>query len=79
MEEKYESISARETGNERLEDLLPGWLTEQERQILLWRARDGLSFQEIARRLGCSEHACHAKMYRLREKFKKHRESGKEP
>ena len=67
LEEKYESISARETGNERLEDLLPGWLTEQERQILLWRARDGLSFQEIARRLGCSEHACHAKMYRLRE------------
>ena len=79
LEEKHESIAAREGGRERVEDLLPGWLNEQERQILLWRAEDGLSFQEIARRLGCSEHACHARMYRLREKFKKHRKNGKEP
>lgn len=73
LEEKHAAIAAREDGCERVGDLLPGWLNEQERQILLWRVEDGLTFQQIAQQLGCSEHACHAKMYRLREKFKKYR------
>ena len=74
LEEKHEAIAAVNTQTEQLEDILPEWLTPQERQLLLWRIDDELSFQEIALRLGCSEHACHAKMYRLREKFKKFRE-----
>ena len=73
LEEKHAAVAAREDSRDRVEDLLPGWLNEQERQILLWRAGDGLSYRQIAQRLGCSEHACHAKMYRLREKFKKYR------
>ena len=73
LEEKHEAIAAREDRHETVGDLLPDWLSEQERQILIWRVEDGLSFRQIAQRLGCSEHACHAKMYRLREKFKKYR------
>lgn len=79
LEEKHESIVAHENNRERVEDILPQWLNEQERQILLWRAEDGLSFREISLRLGCSEHACHARMYRLREKFKKFAEEDKMP
>lgn len=79
LEEKHTSIAAGEDRRESVGDILPGWLTEQERQILIWRAEDGLSFQEIALRLGCSEHACHARMYRLREKFKKYRNIEKDP
>ena len=70
LEEKHEAIAVAGGLEECLVDILPDWLSEQERQILLWRAEDGLSFREIGLRLGCSEHACHAKMYRLREKFK---------
>lgn len=77
LSEKHASIAAREDHHESVADILPSWLTKQERQFLIWRAEDGLSFQEIARRFGCSEHACHAKMYRLREKFKKYRDNEK--
>lgn len=79
LEAKHESIAAREDFNEGVGDILPGWVNEQERKILIWRAEEGLSFQQIALRLGCSEHACHARMYRLREKFKKHRDNEKYP
>lgn len=72
LDEKHTSTLAAEARKDRVEDILPDWLTDEERQILIWRAEDGLSFQEIARRLGCSEHACHARMYRLRAKFKKY-------
>lgn len=72
LEEKHEAIVARDVHEETVQDILPDWLNDQERQILIWRVEDGLSHQEIACRLGCSEHACHGKMYRLREKFKKH-------
>ena len=72
MEEKHEAVLAFSDHKNRLEDILPDWLTRQERQILIWRVEYGLSFQEIARQLSCSEHACHAKMYRLRVKFRKH-------
>lgn len=80
LEEKHESIAATRPDAERLEDILPRWLTKDERQFLLWRIQDGLSFQEIALRLNISEHACHARMYRLREKFKKKiQKNGKSP
>ena len=79
LEAKHDSIAAGEDDRERVEDILPPWLNEQERKLLIWRAENGLSFQEIALRLGCSEHACHARMYRLREKFKKYAEKGKRP
>lgn len=78
LDDKHVADASVVDNHDRVADLLPRWLNEQERQILLWRAEDGLSFQEIARRLGCSEHACHARMYRLREKFKKFRDNEKD-
>ena len=73
LEEKHESIAATEPDKERVADILPDWLTEDERKILIWRVEEDIGFREIARRLGCSEHACHGRMYRLKEKFKKYR------
>jgi len=77
LEEKHEAALAVSDHKESLEDVLPDWLTPQERQILIWRIEYGLSHEEIARQLGCSEHACHGKMYRLRVKFEKHRKKSK--
>lgn len=71
LEEKHAPFLAVED-KEKFEDILPGWLTPQERQFLIWRAEEGRSMEEIAKLLGCSEHACHARMYRLRNKFKKY-------
>lgn len=71
LDTRHESLAATEICGDRLEDILPDWLSEEERQFLLWRLEDRLSFQEIALRLNTTEHACHARMYRLREKFKK--------
>ena len=50
--ETHEATLAAPSYKERLEDILPDWLTPQERQILIWRVEYGLSFQEIAKRLG---------------------------
>ena len=69
--DKHLFLAAPEVHTERLEEILPEWLNQEERQLLLWRLEDQLSFQEIALRLNTTEHACHARMYRLREKFKK--------
>ncbi len=71
LDEKHESIAATGIDTDCLEDILPDWLTKDERQFLIWRIDDGLSFQEIALRLNISEHACHARMYRLRKELKK--------
>lgn len=71
LQEWHENIAAREDSRESLEDILPDWLTEQEKQFLIWKIEDGLSYEEIAHRLGCTVRACHGKMYRLREKFQK--------
>ena len=56
---------------ERLEYVLPSELTPMERQILIWYYEDNLSCAEIAARLYRSEHACHTKLYRAREKCRK--------
>lgn len=71
LEEKHTPFMAVED-RETMDEILPNWLTEQERQLLIWRAEEGRSMQEIAVLLGCSEHACHMKMYRLRNKFEKY-------
>lgn len=73
LEEKHAPFLAVED-EEKLDDILPNWLTSPERQFLIWRAEEGRSMEEIAQLLGCSAHACHAKMYRLRKKFKKYYE-----
>jgi len=73
LEDKHAAFAAVEGSRECVADILPDWLSDEERKMLIWRAEENLSFREIARRLGCSEHACHGRMYRLREKFKNFR------
>lgn len=70
LEEKHTPFLAVED-EERFEDVLPNWLDAEERQFLIWRVEEGRSMREIAQMLGCSEEACHARMYRLRKKFQK--------
>ncbi len=55
----------------KLEFSLPPGLNEQERQFLIWYYEEDLDHEEIARRLGCSVHACHARLSRAKKKCKK--------
>ena len=71
LDEKHTPFLATED-REKLEDILPSWLTPQELQFLIWRVEEGRSMREIAQLLDCSEEACHTRMYRLRNKFKKY-------
>lgn len=71
LKTKHDVAAVTEGFEECFEEVLPDWLSEQDRQFLIWRVEEGLSFREISIRMGCTEHACHVRMYRLREKFKK--------
>lgn len=51
-----------------MEEYLPHSLSEKERELLLWRIRDGLSFQEISDRRGFTEAACRKQVSRLIQK-----------
>lgn len=51
---------------ERLEDVLPSELSENDRQLLIWAYDDLLSHSEIASRLGISENACRTRVFRAR-------------
>lgn len=68
---KHEAISAADGFEESFEEALPDWLNEQDRQFLILRVEQGLCLREVALQMGCTEHACQARMYRLREKFRK--------
>lgn len=55
----------------RLEDVLPEGLTQEERQLLIWRYQDQLSAGEIADRMGRTENVIYVKLHRIKEKWKK--------
>ena len=59
---------AEEVSDLPMEEYLPHSLSEKERELLLWRIRDGLSFQEIADRRGLTEAACRKQVSRLMQK-----------
>ena len=67
LDETYENtIPANEETH--LADVLPGGLSDAERQFLIWYYEDNLSHEEIAQRLGISVHASHGRLYRLKQK-----------
>ena len=68
LEEPHNHYAAAEDFTCRLEDVLPKGLTSEERQFLIWCYEDNLSHEEIAKRLGISVHACHSRLYRLKQK-----------
>ena len=55
----------------RLEDVLPQGLTPGEREVLLLFYEEGLSHQEMARRLGISEMNSRTRLFRARNHCKK--------
>lgn len=70
LKAEHEKYMAFDAFKERIEDILPLWLTEKERKIIILRAEEDLSWEEIGRRVGKSPRACEACMSRLRKKFK---------
>ena len=49
---------------QKIEDMLPAGLTEEEQKVLIWRYELMLDYQEIAERLGISESGCRSKVSR---------------
>lgn len=47
-----------------LEDILPTKLSPQDRDVLIWRFEQDLSYAEIANRLGISETGCRSRAFR---------------
>lgn len=79
LTEKHEAIAVADGFEDSFEEALPDWLNEQDRQFLILRIEEGHSLREIALRMGCTEHACQVRMYRLREKFRKRQKSLSDP
>ena len=71
LDVRHEAIAAVDVFEDGFEEALPDWLNEQDRQFLILRVEEGRSLREVAFIMGCSEHACQVRMYRLREKFRK--------
>ncbi len=65
-----EPMDHRYIANEKLEDVLPAGLTEEERDILIWYFDYQLSHKEIAVKLEISEGACRTRLYRAKEHVK---------
>ena len=59
-----EALLAAAEDGQPLEELLPVRLSTQDRQALLWRMEDQLSYTEMARRLGISETGCRSRVAR---------------
>lgn len=48
----------------KIEDLLPPGLSQEDRQVLLWRFEEALSHREIGNRLGISENGSRSRVFR---------------
>ena len=53
-----------------LDEILPLCLPTEERQILVWRYEQQLSYRDIAMRLGISENTCRMRVHRILKKHK---------
>ena len=62
--EEYGDLAAPEIA-ERLSNILPEELPAADREMLIWRIEQGLSYREIGKRLGISEEAARVKMSRI--------------
>lgn len=49
-------------------EVLPEKLSEDEKQLLIWRYQYEMSYREIANRLGISEDGCRSRVCRIRDK-----------
>ena len=53
-----------------LDEILPLCLPAENRQILVWRYEQQLSYRDIAMRLGISENTCRMRVHRILKKYK---------
>ena len=53
-----------------LDDILPFDLPTEDRQILIWRYEQQLSYRDIAMHLGISENTCRMRVHRILNKYK---------
>lgn len=54
-----------------LDTLLPGQLSAEDRQVLIWRFEQGLEYREMADRLGISQSACRSRVSRAAARCRK--------
>ena len=53
-----------------LDEILPLRLPAEDRQVLVWRYEQQLSYRDIAMRLGISENTCRMRVHRIHKKYK---------
>lgn len=56
---------------QKVEDLLPSGLSQDDKQVLIWRIEQQLSYEEISQRLGISETGCRSRVARAVAKCRK--------
>lgn len=56
---------------EPLSHILPGQLSAGDREILIWRIEQRMSYQEMSERLGISQAACRVKVCRIVKKCRR--------
>lgn len=69
LETQY-SLSAPDADH-GISELLPSKLSEEDREILIWRFEQELDYQEIAERLGISEAGSRGRVFRAVERCRK--------
>lgn len=55
----------------KVEELLPTGLSQEDRQVLIWRFAEGLSHREIGDRLGISENGSQSRVFRALQACRK--------
>lgn len=70
-----EEVIAAPPAEEKLEDILPSDVAGMDRDILILRLEQNLSYAQIARMLGISEIRCRSRFFRAKKRLKKYFEN----
>lgn len=73
--EHIEEVVAAPPVEEKLEDILPSDITGTDRNILILRLEQNLSYAQIAKMLGISEISCRSRFFRAKTRLKKYFEN----
>lgn len=73
--EHIEEVVAAPPVEEKLEDILPSDITGTDRNILILRLEQNLSYAQIAKMLGISEISCRSRFFRAKKRLKKYFEN----
>ena len=73
--EHIEEVVAAPPVEEKLEDILPSDIAGTDRDILILRLEQNLSYAQIAKMLGISEISCRSRFFRAKTRLKKYFEN----